>query len=91
MIYIKVALWPKGDFTKEKILGEATIINQTGGGSLADYSVLISKRGGFSKKSPVDLVRSTVKNVWKRGTVKEYQRNKKTFWYLIYESIKQAI
>ena len=91
MIYIKVALWPKGDFTKEKVLGEATITNMTGGGSVADYSVLISKRGGFSKKSPVDLVRGSVKNVWKKRTVERYQRNKKSFWYLIYESLKNII
>lgn len=48
MIYIRAEMWPKGDRTKARILGEATIENLGGGTrTKADYRTCISKRGGF--------------------------------------------
>lgn len=47
VIHIRVELWPRGDRSRPKLLGEAVIENIGGDERLGDYRLSISKPAGF--------------------------------------------
>lgn len=82
MIYVRVEMWPKGSRERSYLLGEALVENKSGGGSKADYRVLLSKKGGFaSGDRAMGLMR--VGNVWKEVLVPSFPRAYLGFWYLL--------
>lgn len=83
MIYIRIELWPKGDFVNKKVLNEAIIIN-TGKGTVTNgiYKTFLSRRGGF-KRSEKDLIRGNVKNVLREIDVNDFPRKRKNIWNLL--------
>ncbi len=69
MIYVRVELWPKGDRSRPRPLGEAVIENVGGDEKLGSYRVSLSKPGGFK-----DPTAPSAAECWKQGSVEGFPR-----------------
>ena len=80
MVYVRIELWPRGDQSRKRTLGEAHIFN-TGDGTLevSNYGFKLSKFGGFGPKGG---------NVWRKGTVHGFPRKKLGPWDLLQRVIE---
>lgn len=89
MIYVRVEMWPKGSHARRYPLGEALIENRSGGGSKADYRVLLSKKGGFASNEDA-TARMRVSHVWKEVLVPGFPRAYLGSWYLLASALQLA-
>lgn len=72
MIYIRVELWPKGDRSRPRVLGEAVIENVGGDEELGAYRMSISKPAGFT-----DPTQPRARECWKQGELEGFRRKSK--------------
>lgn len=87
MIYIRVELWPKGDRSRPRSLGEAVIENVGGDEKVGNYRCSISKPGGFS-----DPTEPKASECWKRVAVEGFARRSSLGgWDLLLLSLATAL
>jgi hypothetical protein len=75
MIYVRVELWPRGDRSAAKVLGEAQISNSGGTHSLGNYTGWVQDKTAQSRK---------------RGFVVSYPRLSRSVWVLIARFLKSV-
>lgn len=98
MIYVRVELWPRGNRSGAKVLGEATIANAGGTRNRGNYQVKVSKRGGF-KAVPGDfedpermrILLPRKSSVWRYGHVLGFARLSLNSWHLLYRALKTIL
>lgn len=80
MIYVRVELWPKGDRSRPRPLGEAVIENIGGDEKHGNYRIDISKPVGFANPT-----RPAAAECWKRGELTGFPRKSRGFgaWDLL--------
>lgn len=72
MIYVRVELWPKGDRSRPRPMGEAVIENIGGNEARGNYRVSLSKPAGFT-----DPTQPRADECWKRGELEGFPRKSK--------------
>lgn len=72
MIYIRVELWPKGDRSRPRSLGEAVIENVGGDEKVGAYRMSISKPAGFA-----DPTHPRAGECWKQDGLEGFARQSK--------------
>lgn len=79
MVVVRVELWPGGDRSKARLLGEARIANDGGQrtDSRGDYTVELSKFNGTG--------------VWKRGRVTGFPRLRLGGWDLLFRALRATV
>ena len=98
MIYVRVELWPRGNRSGARVLGEATIANAGGTRSRGNYQVRLSKRGGF-KASPgkfddperVRILLPRKSSIWRDGLVIGFARLSLNSWHLLHRALKAIL
>lgn len=90
MIVISVELWPLGDVTRRRLIGQAAIINDgshLGNPNRGNYDVFVVKKSSL-----------TVPGWWRephrfyrRGRVENYPRLRWTVWFLIQKALNGAL
>lgn len=90
MLYVKIELWPRGDASKAKTLGEALIAN-TGKGTWTSgsYNALVSKKGGFKSKQ-IDMQRMQPKHVLREASIDDFPRKRLNAWHLLARVLSKA-
>ena len=73
MIYVKIEIWPGGNWQRPRTLQECIIWNKGGTRSIGDYGYAFSKVGGF-KTAFQELCRGTFKNALRTGEIKGFPR-----------------
>lgn len=101
MLYIRIELWPRGDRSKAKVLGEATIANVGGSEQRGSYKARLSKANGFrcramrpntSRDLEVARVTGPLEgSVWKETAVRDFPRKRLGPWDLLYRVLQAAI
>jgi hypothetical protein len=83
MLYVRVEIWPFGSKERRRVLGEAYIINngEKLGQKKQDYIFRISKHEGFGPRGG---------NVWKKGSIKNFPRERLGPWDLIRRAVAAA-
>lgn len=77
MIVIKVELWPFGDESRAKTLGQGHIYNDASGSSTrGNYKVRLFDAAGRQ---------------WKQGEVKNFPRKRLLGWDLLYRALENLI
>lgn len=77
MIYIRIELWPFGDESKKRLLGEAVIANDaTGNASRGNYKAIL---------------RNSTKRVFRKGTVEDFPRKRLNVYDLLYRVLKNTV
>lgn len=84
MIRVTVELCPGGDESRARVLGIARIANDLHD-SLATGGDLGSYRATFSKWAPKES------EVWKRGTVRGFDRKGRGPWDLLFLALRSAV
>lgn len=79
MIYVRVELWPRGDRSRARVLGEAEIAND-GRGTVArgDYVVRLLKWG-------------VGRRTWRTGRVEGFARKSLGPWDLLFRSLAACV
>jgi len=93
MIYVRVELWPFGDRTRSRLLGEATLANDgQGSESKGNYNIRLSNTGGF-KRDPVEVAdpNGSDRNVYRQARVENYPRKTLVMWHLISRALRSAL
>ncbi len=81
MIVIKIEIWPRGDESKKRGLGNITIGNDgTGTSEHGNYEVALSHAGIYYGK----------KGIWKKGNVKGHSR-KLSPYHLVHKAIAACL
>lgn len=75
MVVIKVELWPGGDATRAKKLGEAHIWNKSNLAPISNYGFSIFDKAGRQ---------------FRRGDVKGFPRNRLLAWDLLFRVLRAA-
>ena len=76
MIEVVATLYPRGDRTKPREIGRATLANDgSGTASRGNYSATFGHKG----------------RLWKTSEVKGFHRQSKNVWHLLYECLHQAL
>lgn len=70
MIHVRAELWPKGDRSAPRPLGEMVIENVGGDDKVGNYRYSISKRFGFR-----DATRPRTEECWKQGELDGFPRS----------------
>jgi hypothetical protein len=78
MVVVTVALWPGGDKSRAKVLGEAEIANVGGTRETGDYEVRLLKWGAGRR-------------TWKTGRVTGFPRLKLGPWDLLYRALAAIV
>ena len=82
MIYVRMEMWPRGNRSRARLLGELLIHNNgTGTTSRGNYNYIMSKRGGFGKQSNLPSMKTTNTLTW--GGVANFPRKAKRAWDLL--------
>jgi hypothetical protein len=89
VIYIRLELWPQGNKARARVLHEGIIHNTGGDGSTGEYEYLFSCKGGF-KATDRQIAAVEVKNVVRRGEVKEFPRLRLYAVDLLYRALRSA-
>ena len=84
MIVIKIEMWPCGDSTQARLLGEGRICNVGGTAQQGNYSVNLLKSPEYAKEG--NIVKS-----WRKGTVTGFPRLKLGPWDLLLRGLVSAI
>lgn len=72
MIYVRVELWPKGDRSRPRLLGEGVIENVGGDKKLGTYRMSISKPAGVA-----DPTQPRASECWKQDGLAGFARQSK--------------
>ena len=96
MLVIKILLWPRGDHTRERELGVATISNVGGTLQTGNYEAVLLKSGEYSaaaRARPLEqrATRPLSKEVWKRGAVEGFARQRLGPWDLLFRALGSLI
>ena len=88
MIVVTISMWPKGDQSKAVEIGRATLTNMQNTtlatrGKKGDY--LVEFRGGVHGRAEI------TSRLWKRGVVKDFDRQRRGAWDLLYLALKKAL
>ncbi len=78
MLVIKIELWPGGDKSRARSLGEAEIANVGGDAQIGDYAVRLLKWGGGRR-------------TWKKGEVRGFPRLRLGPWDLLYRALASIV
>lgn len=89
MIYIRLEIWPQGNKARARVLHEGIIHNTGGSMTTGDYEYLFSKKGGFKASDP-ELQRAEVRNVIRRGEVKDFPRLRLYATDLLFRALRSA-
>jgi hypothetical protein len=94
MLYVRIELWPGGDRTAARVLGEGTISNVTrrqmalgelpsdrDPTTVGDYVVELMKSPEYAKSS----------GVWKRGRVEGFPRTTLGPWDLLFRALAVTV
>ena len=87
MVVVRIEIWPRGDYTKRRLLGVCQIINDgtisdgTGNSKHGNYDVELSHAGKYLAKK---------KGAWKSGKVEHHLR-KLSPYHLVYKALKAAL
>jgi hypothetical protein len=74
VIVVKVELWPHGDESKARPIGQIAIANDgTGTAESGNYNVVLAHAGRFYGR----------KGAWRRGRVTGYQRIRQSPYHLL--------
>lgn len=90
MIYVRMEMWPRGDRTRARLLGEGTITNAGGNEAFANYDCVLLKSPEYSK-TPGDPAKPTAKTTWKRTSIKGFPRSRLGPWDLLFRCLRMAI
>lgn len=96
MLIIRIEMWPKGDHTRARSLGIATIANVGGTAEAGDYEARLFKSPEYSssaEKRPLELMltRPTAKETWRKGTVEGFKRLRHGPWDLLFRALGSLI
>ena len=82
MIYIRIELWPYGDRTQARAIGEAFIANDGSGSSTrGSYDVRLMKSPEYAKQP----------GLWKRGRIEEFPRQRLGPWDLLFRALRACV
>lgn len=81
MIYVRIELWPKGDMTNARVIGEGTIANVGGSGSYGAYDVKLMKSPEYAKNP----------GVWKAGHFEGFPRLRLGPWDLLFRALRATV
>ena len=84
MIHITIEMWPGGDKTKSKLLGEGYITNQGGTREVASYYVQLLKSPEYAKPGNEG-------QLWKDGNVSGFPRQRLGPWDLLLRSLLASV
>ena len=92
MLVIRLELWPRGDSTRARSLGVASITNVGGNRDVADYEVVLFKSPEYSKHAekrplPVMLTHPLTREIWKKGRVEAFPRLVLGPWDLLFRGL----
>jgi hypothetical protein len=96
MIVIKLEMWPRGDHSRARSLGVATIANVGGTADTGDYEVRLFKAQEYSRQAetrPLQemLTRPLAKETWRKGRVEGFRRLKLGPWDLLFRALAQLL
>lgn len=96
MLVIRIELWPRGDHTRARSLGVATIANVGGTVKQGDYECRLFKSPEYSasaEKRPLEqmLTRPTAKETWRKGRVEGFSRLRLGPWDLLFRALGELI
>jgi hypothetical protein len=77
MLRVLIELWPGGDSSRAKSIGEAEIVNVGGDAETGDYHVR--------------LLRGSDRQTWKTGRVIGFRRLERGAWELLYRAIASVV
>lgn len=84
MIVVRIEMWPKGDQSKARLLGEGRICNEGGTAELGEYSVNLLRSPEYAK--PTNVGKS-----WRKGRIERFPRLKLGPWDLLLRGLVSAI
>lgn len=87
MIYIKVELWPCGDKSRARTLGEARIANVGGTSTQGKYLAQLSKVGGFKADA---LAAPKLPNTLRTVAIDGFPRKRLYAWDLLLRVLASA-
>lgn len=96
MLVIKIEMWPKGDHTRARSLGVATITNVGGTTDEGNYDCRLFKSPEYSKQAerrPLDqmLHRPLAKETWRVGRLEGFPRQRLGPWDLVFRALGELI
>ena len=96
MIVVRLEMWPKGDSSKARSLGVATIANVGGNASTGDYECRLFKAPEYSRQAerrPLEqmLLRPLAKETWRKGRVLGFARQRLGPWDLLFRALGKLI
>ena len=96
MLVIRIEMWPKGNPTRARSLGVATIANVGGSSEKADYECRLFKAPEYSKQAEtrplhVMLTRPTARETWRKGRVGGFPRLRLGPWDLLFRALGALI
>lgn len=96
MLVIKIELWPRGDHTRARSLGVATIENVGGDPKTGDYECRLFKAPEYSKQAETRplheiLTKPKAKETWRKGRVEGFARLRLGPWDLLFRALGALI
>lgn len=96
MLVIKIEMWPRGDHTRARSLGVATIENVGGTVKEANYLARLFKAPEYSSVAetrplPEMLTRPTSRETWRKGSVERFPRARLGPWDLLFRALGALI
>jgi hypothetical protein len=84
MLVVRIELWPFGDQTKARLLGEGRICNEGGDQNTGEYSVNLLRSPEYAKQANVG-------KSWRKGRVFGFPRLKLGPWDLLLRCLVAAV
>jgi hypothetical protein len=84
MLVIKIELWPLGDQSQARLLGEGRICNEGGTFERGDYSVNLLKSPEYARSTNVG-------KSWRKGSVTGFPRRRLGPWDLLLRALVSAV
>lgn len=84
MLYIRIEMWPRGEKSRARLLGEATISNEGGTADSGNYSVVLLK-------SPEYAATENVGKPWRKGSVQGFPRLRLGPWDLLFRALRDTV
>lgn len=96
MIVIRLEMWPKGDHTRARSLGVATITNVGGNLKIGEYEATLFKSAEYSdraEKRPIHemLTKPKSHEIWRKGKVSGFPRLKLGPWDLLFRVLRALV
>lgn len=92
MIIIRLEMWPRGDHTRARSLGVATVANMGGDAKVGHYEAILFKAPEYSKHAETRplhemLTRPKAKEIWKKAYVEGFPRLRLGPWDLLFRAL----